>query len=518
MDACLSRIETLRARMTLYTYQRKGLEWLLSRELQADEYKIRGGILADEMGLGKTVQMLALTHAHVQPPTLIVCPVSVVHQWKEECERFLGFSPLVVNVANLKASILKPGHASGSSNPHYIPLQTVQNAQIVIAPHSCFNNHSLRNYYEEEHTLLQAQFGRVVFDEAHHLKDPNSTLFHYATQIQAPLRWCLTGTPVVSKKVPAGMPKSRAHKTDDIASLVGFLSGRAKRVKSTGKRVSERTLRTGELSLMLRRTKADPQVQQELARTQQEQGLVLNLRLLDFEEPEAEAYGETYRQGRAMLGKLQELEGGEVEFAHVLAVITKLRQQCVCSTKMEALQQCFEEHPPGTKSLVFCNWMDEVGQVCAALQTMDSGPATVMQYHGSMSRDQREENIKAFTASPGSAAMVMQIQAGSVGLNLESASRVYVMSPHWSAATEMQAISRAHRTTTQHIVTVHRFVIRDTIEEFVHKRQQSKLDTAAAMLGDARVQTSLQDSEGITVTWSDLQKLFDCELYDEMQE
>ena len=71
----------------LRPYQRAGLSWLAF----LDALGI-GALLADDMGLGKTVQVLAL-EAYLRdtgerPPTLIVCPLSVLGNWRREIERF----------------------------------------------------------------------------------------------------------------------------------------------------------------------------------------------------------------------------------------------------------------------------------------------------------------------------------------------------------------------------------------------------------------------------------------------
>lgn len=52
------------------------------------------GILADEMGLGKTVQSLAclahLAEANgIWGPFLVVAPASTLHNWQQECSRFI---------------------------------------------------------------------------------------------------------------------------------------------------------------------------------------------------------------------------------------------------------------------------------------------------------------------------------------------------------------------------------------------------------------------------------------------
>ncbi|KAI6127160.1 SNF2 family DNA-dependent ATPase [Pisolithus sp. B1] len=78
---------------TLKDYQLDGVEWMVSLDKNGVS-----GILADEMGLGKTLQTIAF-NAHLRElghfrPFLIVCPLSVVHNWIEEFRRFAPSIPV----------------------------------------------------------------------------------------------------------------------------------------------------------------------------------------------------------------------------------------------------------------------------------------------------------------------------------------------------------------------------------------------------------------------------------------
>ena len=66
-------------------FQREGLAWLKKQE----DTKFNGGILADSMGMGKTCQTISLiVSKRLQKPTLVVCPVVALYQWRDEIEKF----------------------------------------------------------------------------------------------------------------------------------------------------------------------------------------------------------------------------------------------------------------------------------------------------------------------------------------------------------------------------------------------------------------------------------------------
>ncbi|KAJ7906777.1 SNF2 family DNA-dependent ATPase, partial [Mycena leptocephala] len=79
---------------TLKDYQLEGLQWMVGLHEQGIS-----GILADEMGLGKTLQTIAFA-AHLRAtgtrPFLVVCPLSVLHNWVEEFRRFAPGIPVLM--------------------------------------------------------------------------------------------------------------------------------------------------------------------------------------------------------------------------------------------------------------------------------------------------------------------------------------------------------------------------------------------------------------------------------------
>lgn len=65
---------------------------------------------------------------------------------------------------------------------------------------------------------------------------------------------------------------------------------------------------------------------------------------------------------------------------------------------------------------------------------------------------------------PDCTVMLISLKAGGAGLNLTSASQVFLLDPWWSPAVEDQACDRVHRLGQERPVTIIRYVVKDTVE------------------------------------------------------
>jgi len=196
---------------TLKPHQVLGLAFMLQRERSADP---PGGIMADTMGLGKTVMSLALmahrSNRGAVGPTLIVVPAALQRQWKDEIDRHCetGDKSTVHSVLILRQSYLK-----GNSDPivhvqnHHVIITTYE--QVVMSypdqdPPPDITDPDDRDSWWIEHlekykgVLHRVDFHRIILDEAHMIRNPESKRFKAIKALKSKYKWCLTATPFVN--------------------------------------------------------------------------------------------------------------------------------------------------------------------------------------------------------------------------------------------------------------------------------------------------------------------------------
>lgn len=187
--------------------------------------------------------------------------------------------------------------------------------------------------------------------------------------------------------------------------------------------------------------------------------------------------------------------------------INPLSPSAQTSAKIYSLLNHLSRIPPNTKSVVFSqftSFLDLIGQ------QLDRVGVKFLRLDGSMAQKARKAVLEEFQktetfedeiedsdedtpsrdipskskpqssdASP--TVLLISLKAGGVGLNLTTASNVFMMDPWWSFATEAQAIDRVHRMGQTRDVTVTRFIVKDSIEGRMLRVQERKMNIAGSL-------------------------------------
>jgi SNF2 family DNA or RNA helicase len=98
------------------------------------------------------------------------------------------------------------------------------------------------------------------------------------------------------------------------------------------------------------------------------------------------------------------------------------------------------------------------------------------------STQNREKVINRFRNDDQIKVFLISLKAGGIGLNLTEADYVFILDPWWNPASEIQALSRAHRIGQEKRVFVYRYISGDTIEEKIQRLQERKAKLAEAFV------------------------------------
>jgi superfamily II DNA or RNA helicase len=431
----------------LRPYQRLGAAWLWHLHRSG-----LGGILADEMGLGKTLQALALLCA-VQAgggASLVVCPASLVENWRREAARFGPHLRVFVH-----------GGASRLGGPGELA-----NWDLVLT--------SYGTLARDRELLASVEFACVVGDEAQHVKNRRSQNAQALRSLRAKARFLLTGTPV-------------ENSLDDLRSLFDFiLPGYLERVPQ-GARREERAwlderLRAKTAHYILRRTKLA--VAPELpARIEQVVWCAL-------EPGQAALYRSFQENAERELIDLEASGAGEGRLRlAALTQLLRLRQICCDprlvsrtgdpaagpfggSAKLESFREILEEATDdGHRILVFSQFTSLLALLRDEL-VFQGIPHCYLD--GSMAPVARQAEVDRFQASAETPVFLLSLKAGGSGLNLTGADTVIHFDPWWNPSAEAQATDRAHRIGQTRVVTSYKLVCPDTVEEKVLALQDEK--------------------------------------------
>ncbi len=425
-----------------------------------------GGILADDMGLGKTLQTLAwLLWLRAQPgehhPSLVVCPKSVMDNWRAETDRFTpGIRVRVWPAAELEEL---PG-------------------QLASADLHVINYSQLRAMGSR---LREVSWEAAILDEGQYIKNPSSQTAEVARSLRARHRLILSGTPIENRLLDLWSLMS--------FSMPGVLGPRAQFGRiydAQADPLARRRLSSRVRPFVLRRIKAH--VAKDLPDRIEED------LLCEMEGGQQALYrAELKRAQQMLLGMKTQKEVSRNQF-NFLTSLLRLRQICchpallapdskAASAKVEALLEQLEPLVgKGEKVLVFSQFVQMLELIRPALEER-GWPV----HYLTGASENRGEIVSAFQRAEESGVFLISLKAGGFGLNLTAASYVFLFDPWWNPAVENQAIDRTHRIGQANKVIAYRLLIKNSVEEKIRALQKSKKVLAEDVMGEEKFAQSL---------------------------
>jgi SNF2 family DNA or RNA helicase len=459
----------------LRSYQAEGLNWLIFLQNSG-----LGGCLADDMGLGKTIQALAMLQHNAENlapvyanavkgqlnlfgepvkkklTTLLVVPASLVYNWENEIRRFApGFT-----VCSYKGNQRKK--STGYFDEYDIILSTY---------------HTIRQDIE---IISSFRFHYIILDESQVIKNPASMLYRTMTRLNSEFKLVLTGTPVENSLTDLWTQLNFVN-PGLLGDLSFFRREFAGPIEKQGDDEKEIRLRKIIQPFILRRTKE--MVARDLP------PVLEQTVFCDMTDEQEKLYEEEKSVVRNSILKNIAAEGIEKSAIVVLQGLMKLRQISnhplmayddyqADSGKFEIVIQDIDSVVSEShKILVFSSFVRHLELFAAEL---DRKRISYAMLTGASTN--REKIVNSFQNDPSKKIFLISLKAGGVGLNLTAADYVFILDPWWNPASEMQALSRAHRIGQDKSVFVYRYITSNTIEEKISRLQAKKSKLAETFI------------------------------------
>lgn len=485
----------------LREHQREGVAFLYQCIMGMKAYSGEGAILADEMGLGKTLQTIALLWtllkqnpiADEQPvikKALIVCPVTLIKNWRKEFRKWLGNERIGVLVADEKKTRMTD-----------FTLGKTYSVMII-------GYERLRSVKED----LQKGSGIdiVIADEGHRLKTAKNKSADAIKSLSTERRIILSGTPIqndleefytmVDFVNPNLLNKYSVFKREfELPVLKSQQPGATKKELEKGEARSEE-LAAITSQFILRRT---AEILAKYLPTKTE--YVLFCRPTDVQAKVYRAIIGSPLFAAALGGSSVSLElinvlkkvcnspnlllskdvkGEEATKREFFASVPMhLLKSPAASGKLQVLDSLLHTIRTTTEEKVvlvsnYTSTLDILGNLLTAL----SYP--FLRLDGSTPVSKRQELVDRFnrTSANNFFVFLLSAKAGGMGLNLIGASRLVLYDLDWNPATDLQAMARIHRDGQERPCYIYRMLTAGALDEKIFQRQVSKTGLADSIV------------------------------------
>ncbi len=457
----------------LRPYQQRGTSWLAFMRRWG-----LGACLADDMGLGKTIQAIALLlHERERdendeklPPALVVCPTSVLTNWRREVNRFAPELRVLVQ------------HGGDRAQGEAFVNEVAPRYDVVLTSYGTMRR--------DVDFLKRVHWSDVILDEAQNIKNPHAKQTQAARRLEASNRMALTGTPVENRLAELWSIMQFLN-PGFLGSQKGFRESFALPIERYQDPDATRRLRNLVDPFILRRLKSDPTIIQDLPEK-------LEMKVTcTLTEEQATLYQAVVAESLERMADAE--EAGESKFSRqgaVLRALLRLKQICNHpaqylsdgsplprrSGKLERLTEMLEEVlGVEDRALIFTQFA-EMGQMLHEyLQTLFG--VEVLYLHGGTPVKRRDRMVQRFQADGGPPLFILSLKAGGTGLNLTAANHVFHFDRWWNPAVEDQATDRAYRIGQERTVAVHKLLCAGTLEERIDELIEQKKALAQSVIG-----------------------------------
>ncbi|KAJ5146833.1 Heat shock protein hsp98 [Penicillium atrosanguineum] len=489
---------------SLRQHQREGVQFLYECVMGMRDFNGEGAILADDMGLGKTLQTIALLwtllkqnpiagNAPVIKKALIVCPVTLINNWRKEFRKWLGNERIGVFVLDdnrRRLTDFTKGKAYSVMIVGYEKLRTVHEA-----------------------LARGAGVDIIIADEGHRLKTLQNKSGQAIQNLNATKRVILSGTPIqndlreffaaVDLINPGILGNFKAFIKEFETPIV-----RSRQPEATSKDIEKGESRNEELreltsKFILRRT-ADvlakylpPKSEYVLfCRPTPAQANIYQAVLASPIFQTAMGNAESALQLITILKKLcnspsllTAKNNDNSPSETVAALLSSLPPALMrhfspsASAKVRVLDQLLDSIRSNTseKIVLVSNYTSTLNLLATLLSSLG---LSFLRLDGSTPAQKRQPLVDDFNRQPAEKcfAFLLSAKAGGTGLNLIGASRLVLFDVDWNPATDIQAMARIHRDGQKHHCRIYRVILKGSLEEKIWQRQVTKLGLADSVM------------------------------------
>ena len=468
---------------SLLPHQQQGLAWLQHLHRSQTEHQVRGAVLADDMGLGKTYQLLTFMGwlAENDPciaPMLVVAPVSLLENWKEEAGKFIrpAVLPILTAYGESLAPLRVPREAidkrlrTEDGLVRFLKPGWVGAAKVVLTTYE-----TLRDL---EFSFAAERWSVMVCDEAQRIKNPAAMVTRAAKKQNVGFKVACTGTPVENTLADLWCLFDFVQ-----PGLLGALNDFGQRyrkpieARDDEERARVEELRTRISPQILRRTKA------EVAKDLPQKVVVDDCKRLRLSTAQRNLYAKAIADF-----KKRNDPTASVPFKNHLGLLQYLRLVCtdprrhgLTAFKPEPVAEYRAKAPKldwllgqlerikakGEKAIVFCEFRNiqrllqyYIEQVFSVRADIINGDTSAAASHTAS----RQKRIKSFQEKPGFGVIILSPVAVGFGVNIQAANHVIHYTRTWNPAKEDQATDRAYRIGQKKDVYVYYPVV--TAEDF----------------------------------------------------